>query len=115
MINIYNFLNNFKFVIIFFKSIKIIIITIICLEFSSYIASKTKILPINSTPYFYSKSNYENTRTEKNIWGAWHPESQIVSHVNECINAVYNYNNVGAKDGDFKESRNKKKRIISQK
>jgi hypothetical protein len=112
MINIHNFLNNFKFVIIFFKSVKIIIITIICLEFSSYTASKTKILPINSTPYFYSKSNYENTRTEKNIWGAWHPENQTVSHVNDCINAVYTYNNVGAKDGDFKESRNKKKRII---
>src|SRR5262245_343360 len=80
----------------------VIITLIISAELFSFIAVKAKLLLFNDTPGFYrSQESGYRWRTQVEPWGAWHRISAFDHHRNDCIDAIYQSNNVGARDNDF--------------
>jgi hypothetical protein len=80
----------------------VIITLIISAELFSFIAVKAKLLLFNDTPSFYgSQESGYRWRTEVEPWGAWHRINAFDHHRNDCIDATYQSNNVGARDNDF--------------
>jgi hypothetical protein len=80
----------------------VIITLIFSAELFSFIAVKAKLLLFNDTPgsYLWQASGYR-WRTQVEPWGAWHRINAFDHHRNDCIDATYQSNNVGARDNDF--------------
>ena len=71
---------------------------------ASYLIYKTGLLEISHKPKFYlPKDELPNDEwwTEKENWGSWHVKNGKTSQKRSCFHAIYESNEVGARDTSF--------------
>jgi len=88
--------------------IKLILIQLLTgllfLELFSFLGSKAQIFLVNDTPSIYQNAvNIHEARTEKEAWGAWRQINSINRQVSACYDVEIKTNEIGARDGSFKQ------------
>ena len=88
------------------SSIIVLFSTLMMLEISSFILTKSKLFIINNTPKLYQSIDRDVQdmlygRTERDLWGAWHKPNGIYQHTKGCFNVKMSINEVGARDETF--------------
>ena len=92
----------------FKKSIIVLLVSIIVIEFFSFIATKLNLLIVNHEPnYIYSQGN--KWRVENTNWGSWYKPNYKDKHSTKCFSVIYESNNIGARDVNdyFKNDKDK--------
>jgi len=98
----------------FFYNI-ILLLLFLSLETLSYLATKFKLFRLNETPDIYRSKDFVDHsvwRNEKELWGAWHVNNKKTYHSSSCFSAVYESNEIGARDKSFVNIKNDNKNII---
>ena len=88
------------------SSIIVLFSTLMTLEISSFILTKSKLFIVNNTPKLYQSIDHDVQdivygRTERDLWGAWHKPNGTYQHVKGCFNVKMSFNEVGARDETF--------------
>lgn len=85
-----------------------LIIFFIFLELGSFLGTRFELFFVNSTPSLYAKNKLPDIlrgRTEKHAWGSWHKLNQNYRHSKDCFDVTYSFNEVGARDSSFKDTK----------
>jgi hypothetical protein len=97
------------------KYLFLILLSILLIEFISFIMSVNNLLLANITPNFYLKNKVNDISkfwTEEEPWGAWHKKNYSAKYKTKCFEVNYSSNEYGARDKSFQNISKKKNFIL---
>ena len=87
------------------SSLSFVIVALITLEISSFIATKLNLFLVNDTPLFYQSNEHiphvSRGRTNQEKWGAWHVQNATFRQTKSCFDVLMSFNEIGARDDSF--------------
>lgn len=82
-----------------------LIVSMITLEISSFVATKLNLFLVNDTPLLYRTDDdfkhISRGRTNQEKWGAWHVKNSTYRQTKSCFDVLMSFNEVGARDDNF--------------
>ena len=100
---------------LFFYYNIVLLLLLLLLETLSFLATKLTLFHLNEIPDIYRSKDFVDHslwRNEKELWGAWHVNNQKTYHSSSCFSALYESNEIGARDKTFVSIKNDNKNII---
>jgi hypothetical protein len=87
------------------------------MELFSFVIVKLRLIPFFVTPDLYLNHkdgivSSDKWRNEKFEWGGWHNASITSIHEGACFTTYYKSNNLGARDDEFYERKDKKRIVL---